>query len=142
MIDQYITFLLKHWPLTLLFILTAAAIALHEWLIRTLGIKSLSPQEVVQLINKQNGIIVDIRDQKSFNQEHIIHAINILSSNLEEELKNILHHQNKPIIVVGDSEQSTNEIAIKISKSGFQSVQTMAGGLKAWQASGLPLEKD
>ena len=41
------------------------------------GVKSLSPEEVTGLINRENAKVLDLRTQKEFEKGHIIDAINI-----------------------------------------------------------------
>ena len=83
MINQYITFFTQHWILSALFIFTLVVIIIYEMFNKVLSTKSVAPQETVQLMNRQNGIVIDIRDQDSFKKEHIAQAINVPLSKLK-----------------------------------------------------------
>lgn len=140
--NNYISFLTKHWALVLLLVLTVIAIAIYELFTQVLGTKRVNPQEAINIINNQDGVIIDTRNQKLFREGHIINSTNIIPSNFESELKKLLNNQNKPIIVIGETDQSAIETSKKMLKSGFKSVQILAGGLNAWKTASLPLEKD
>jgi rhodanese-related sulfurtransferase len=142
MVTQYLTFFSTHWILTTLLIVTLIAIFTLELLNKVLSIKRLTPQETVQLINQQDGVIIDIRNPQTFDAGHIIHAINVVPTQLTQDLKTLLPDQNKPIIVVSEFDQTAATAARKILKQGYPSVHILAGGLRAWQSAGLPLEKN
>lgn len=140
--NTYISFITNHLWLVLLLVLTIIAISIYELFTQVLGVKRVNPHEVVNLINNQDGIIIDTRNLKSFREGHIINSIHILPSNFDAELKKLLNNPNKPIIVIGELDQSSIEMAKKLLKLGFKSIQILAGGLNAWKGAGLPLEKN
>ena len=39
-------------------------------------IKQLSPQELTFLVNRENGVVIDIRAEKEFKTSHIIDSVN------------------------------------------------------------------
>lgn len=142
MIDQYITFFIRHWALTLLFIVTVVAIVFYEMIRRVTGVRQVNPQEAVQLINRDDAVIFDMRDLDVFKNGHIIRAIHLKAAHLEEEIKKRVTDFNKPIIILGHSDQMSLTLAKRVLNLGFQSVQVLNGGLGAWQTAGLPLVKD
>jgi rhodanese-related sulfurtransferase len=136
-----ITFFFKHWGLSIAFLITLIVLVLYEKTMRA-GASTISSTEAIDLINHQNGVIIDIRNSILFQQGHIIHAISIQPKELDTTWAQLKPYQNKPIIIVDDLGGAlANDFARKLLKQDFQSVQILAGGMKSWQTDNLPIEK-
>lgn len=112
---------------------------LYLWnLLRSEG-GDLSPQDVVNLINRNSGAVIDVRDASDFKDSHIVGARNIPLAQLESRLAELEKSKTKPIVVYGAG--SDAERAVKLlRKQGFEQAAGLAGGLKAWTEAGLPVE--
>ena len=140
--EQLIEFFLRHWELSLLFILLFAAVIIYEWRSQLMGPQRVTPQEVISLINYDKAIVLDVRGKDVFKQGHIINALSIAIEDLEKDLKKIHKHKSKPIVVVcGSGMQQSAKVAEKLEKAEFSDVKILAGGIDAWRNANLPLEK-
>jgi len=139
--QQYLDFLARHWGLTTLLVVVLVAILIVEKLHQASGVKSVSPEEAVKLMNHDDAVVLDIREKAVFKNKHIIGSINIPKAEIEKSVNRIQQYQEKTIIVVCQIGQSATTVANKLAKQKFAAVKVLAGGLKAWQEADLPLEK-
>ncbi len=59
-----------------------------------------------------------------------------------DRVKEIIGDKGIGIVVYGSGPQSLDALvaAGKLTQEGYQGIRVLAGGLKAWQNAGLPLE--
>ena len=50
------------------------------------GGRGVSPQELVNLVNKEGAVVLDVRDSKEFAAGHIVDAVNVPHTSLESRL--------------------------------------------------------
>ncbi len=139
--DQLIPFINNHWPLCLAFVIILALLLLLELLQKWRGVPVLSARAATQLINREDAIVLDIRDSNSYGRGHIAGAINIERTQLASSLDKLFAHQTKPIIVAGQTDQHARECSTLLAKNGFEKIYLLKGGIQAWQTESLPLVK-
>ncbi|MBE9516749.1 MAG: rhodanese-like domain-containing protein [Proteobacteria bacterium] len=105
------------------------------------GIKSVNASEAVQLVNHQNGVIVDVCEVAEHQKGHIPGAINIPLSKFAARSGELEKHKAKPVVIVCRSGNRSSRAAITLRKKGFESVYNLSGGVAAWQRENLPMEK-
>ena len=110
-----------------------------ELLRRLRKYRELRPVEGVLLINK-GAAVLDIRPTKDFGTGHVIGARNIPLPELESRLTELDKFKEQPLIVYCDTGQTSHRAANLLIKRGFKAVNTLKGGIKAWQIEHLPLE--
>ena len=135
---RFIEFLLNHWILTGLWV--AIFITLVVYLKAKSG-KSVSPHQATLMVNREDGVIVDIRDKKAFEEGHVVEAINIPLAKLKERVKELEKYREKPLIIVCQMGQHSGDAVKTLEESGFASVTRMSGGMAEWQAQSLPTVK-
>ena len=101
----------------------------------------VGPVEAVQLINRRDAIVVDVRDAAEFKAGHITNARNVPESELDARAKELEKVKAKPIIVSCARGNRSATVAAKLRKLGFAEVFSLRGGLTAWQQANMPLEK-
>ncbi len=131
-------FLLNHWFLSSLFILLLIMVFVEEARSKGLGSSGVTPQKLTQLINRDNAIVVDIRENNAFKDGHILGAINLPQASMDQNLNKINKHKSQTLVVVDGSGQKAMATALKLKKAGFEKVQVLTGGLNAWKSAGLP----
>ena len=105
-------------------------------------IKQIGNREATLLINRENGIVVDVRTQDEFAKGHIVDAVNILTTQIEaNNLSQIEKHKDAPTIVVCESGMRAPAAATALSKAGFTRVFVLRGGLASWRGENLPVTK-
>lgn len=101
----------------------------------------VSPSQATQLINKQNAVIVDVREPGEFALGHLPNAKNLPLGNLAAQLDGIAKDKATPVIAVCQSGMRSNRACSAIKKAGYSQVVNLDGGMSAWQNAGLPVVK-
>jgi rhodanese-related sulfurtransferase len=97
--------------------------------------------QAVQLINKEDALVLDIREPGEYSAAHILNARNIPLKDLGARAKEIEKFKQKPVIVACDSGNRSGAAVPVLKNQGFANVYNLSGGLGAWQQAGLPTEK-
>jgi rhodanese-related sulfurtransferase len=139
--QQYTNFFFHHIDLWIAFFVILALLLGLEIRNKLMGLKSISPQEAIHLMNRENAVVLDVRDAKQFAAGHIIGALNIPEAELNDKISHLERDKSLPVIVVFMLGQPTTKIAALLKSSGFTHVVSLRGGIANWQNAGLPLEK-
>ena len=108
---------------------------------RGAGGPSVNTLEATQLINRQDALVVDVREQAEYAQSHILNARLLPLSQLDSRLADIEKFKDKPVIVYCATGNRSSAAAATMRKSGFSNVSNMSGGFAAWRQAGLPVQK-
>ena len=127
-------FIANHWMLCAALVVVLTLIALNEWQLGLSNGSSLEPFQAVNLINRQDALIFDIRSKEQFNKGHIINAKNIATDKLES----LSAHKKKEVIIVCESGLQAKAFSAKLKQSGFEHVSLLKGGMQAWSQADLP----
>ncbi|RBW44937.1 rhodanese-like domain-containing protein [Psychromonas sp. B3M02] len=105
-------------------------------------INNVNPQQATLLINKQDAIVVDVRNADEFKKGHIVNAKNITVSQINEgKFAAIENHKQSPIIVVCATGTRSSGAGDKLAKAGFEQVNNLFSGMSGWTAANLPTTK-
>lgn len=136
--DQYIEFVVSHW---MLFGLLAG---LAGTLIYTESQKrgaSVSLHEATRIMNQDNGVVLDLRTAKEFDEGHIANAINIPYSELATRIKELNKHKESPLIVVCKMGQHSSAANKTLTEYEFVDVKRLDGGMAEWTGANMPVVK-
>ncbi len=105
-------------------------------------IKEINPQQLTLLMNREDGLVIDIRSESDFNKGHILGAKQFSVEKINNnELTSLEKAKAKPIIVVCAAGMTALPAARKLLKAGFTQVTTLKGGFSSWQSASLPVAK-
>jgi rhodanese-related sulfurtransferase len=121
--------------------LVSGAMLIWPLLRRGGGGARVSASDAVQLINKHDAVVVDIREPNEFAVSHILNSRNVPLKELDARVKELARYKEKPVIVTCDNGNRSRGGAAALKKLGFTQVYNLAGGLGAWQQAGLPTER-
>ena len=97
--------------------------------------------EATQLMNRNDAIVIDVRDAAEYARGHILGAKSFPRADLERRAAEFDKYKSKPVIVYrGNGNKAGNALAL-LRKHGFDKLHNLAGGFAAWQQAGLPVEK-
>ncbi|SHM26622.1 rhodanese-like domain-containing protein [Vreelandella subglaciescola] len=139
MIDQLLEFAQNH-----MLLVGAFAVALLAWLFyetRSAEKHSVSSGEATHLINREDAVVLDIREDKEFKTGHIAGARHIPQSKLDDRMNELDKVKDKPVIIVCKHGQSSGVAQAKLDKAGFERALKLKGGMGQWQADSLPVVK-
>ena len=132
-------FILDNWTLILIAVSSGGMLL---WpLVRGAGSGTLTAQGAVQLINRERAVVVDVREPEEFAAGHVTGARNLPLSQLEEKLGALVKKKTLPVVLVCETGARSHRAVARAKKLGYEQAQAMAGGLKAWKAANLPVEK-
>ncbi|OGO93107.1 MAG: thiosulfate sulfurtransferase [Coxiella sp. RIFCSPHIGHO2_12_FULL_44_14] len=94
--------------------------------------KQISHTEAEQLIAERKIIIADVRDQESYSEGHITHAIHLSMSALKEYCEQA--DKSKPILLYCYHGISSQSVAQHLVEQGFLEVYSLVGGFETWKA--------
>lgn len=133
-------FVLNNWYLFLALFAVLGMLIVPPLRQRMYGIKNLSPADAVQIINRQSGTVIDVREPAEYNTGHIPSSLNVPMAGLATH-KPLEKHKDRPLIIACRSGNRSVTAAIALRKRGFTQVYSLAGGMTAWQRDSLPTEK-
>jgi rhodanese-related sulfurtransferase len=105
------------------------------------GGRGVSPQELVNLVNKEGAVVIDVRDSKEFAAGHIVDAVNVPHTSLEGRLAELEKYKEKPVTIVCKMGQHAGTAGAVLRKAGFASVSRLSGGMTEWRNQNLPVVK-
>jgi rhodanese-related sulfurtransferase len=83
--------------------------------------------------------IVDVREEGSFHEGHLLMASCLPLSRLELIAPGLLPRRTAPIVVCDDGEGLAERAAARLIQGGYADVSVLDGGVKAWEAAGFPV---
>jgi rhodanese-related sulfurtransferase len=139
--NELLQFSQHHIELASIWIVVLLALMWVQFKVTLTAPKAISVHQLTQLVNREKGVVIDIRNTKEFNQGHIHGALNIPLSRIKENIKRIEKYNHHPIIMVCTNGISVASACSLLKKSGIDSVFKLQGGINAWSAEHLPLVK-
>jgi len=137
--DQLFEFIGNHPFLTGTFALLLVLFVRNE---TQRGGRGISPQELVNLVNREGALVLDVRDGKEFGAGHIVDAVNIPHGALAGRLSEIEKYKDKPIAIVCKMGQHAGAVGTQLRKAGFANVSRLSGGMIEWRNQNLPVVKN
>jgi rhodanese-related sulfurtransferase len=108
-------------------------------MLRGAGASGVSVTEATTLINREDGIVLDVREVHEWTAGHIPNARHIALGQLAGRLSELDKLKEKPIVVCCASGNRSSSACGALRKAGFQRVYNLAGGIGAWTEAGLPV---
>ena len=139
-IQQLSEFAVNHLLLVAAFVAILAMLAAVELRHRLGKVRDIAPGEAIRLINHENAVLVDMRNDKDYRDGHIVNAVQVPADNNEAAGK-LDKYRDRTLILCCRSGNQSHKLSTALSKQGFASVYNLKGGLHAWQQAGLPLTK-
>jgi rhodanese-related sulfurtransferase len=105
----------------------------------TAGIK-VSAADAVQLINRERAVLIDISEPAQYAAGHAAGSRSVPLANLEGS-RDLPKNKSLPVVVVCPTGSRAPRAVAVLKKLGFENARALAGGLDAWRAANLPVEK-
>ena len=139
--QEYIEFAGRH---VLLFVALGAVIVLiivSELKRFTKGYKEVLPAEAVMLINKQDALMLDVRQANELAQGSIMDSKHIALGTLDDKISSLPSDKDKPIVVFCKMGNRSAQAAKLLLKNSYTNVFSLKGGFTAWVNDQLPITK-
>jgi rhodanese-related sulfurtransferase len=108
---------------------------------RSTGGPWVDPLQATHLINREDALLLDVREPGEYGAGHVLGARNMPLSRLDALAPDIAKRKDKPVVVYCDGGDRSVKALAALKKQGFTRAANLSGGLKAWQQAGLPVEK-
>jgi thioredoxin 1/putative thioredoxin len=100
---------------------------------------SVKPEEVAPLLARRQVVLIDTREKAVYDRVHLPAAVHIPINELETRVAELHMLPAAPVLYCRSGEL-TKELASKLAASGSP-VSYLEGGVLAWEAAGLPVER-
>jgi rhodanese-related sulfurtransferase len=127
----------------LLVIATAVVLALvivFEIRAHTENLTTVSPQDAIRLMNR-GAMVIDLRAAEQYAAGHLTGARRLDGEQILKAGDTLKKYKQKPLIVYDESGSLGTSAARQLKAQGFEQAFNLRGGLAAWRADNLPLEK-
>jgi rhodanese-related sulfurtransferase len=107
---------------------------------RLMGLKTISPGDLNQLVQKQGAMVVDVNSPQSWAQAHVPGAVNLDPANYvesalpEDKNSSLVFYCSNPFC------RKAPNAAKRAKQMGYSNVQVMSAGISGWLSAKLPTE--
>jgi len=111
---------------------------------RTTGGPWVSATQATLLINREDALVVDVREPGEYGAGHILGARNVPLAQIDGRISSggeLAKRKDKPVIVYCDGGERAAKGIAALRKLGYTRVVNLSGGLPGWQQAGMPVEK-
>jgi len=105
------------------------------------GFSSVTPAQAVLLMNKENAIMIDVREDSERVKGHIQGAKHLALSAMKQRVSELQSHAETPVIAYCKLGNRSSQACEILKKSNFKNVMSLKGGIEAWQNNNLPIVK-
>jgi len=105
------------------------------------GRSALNASQATMLINREDALVVDVREADEYVSGHVPDSRNIPLSRLEERVGELEKFKDVPVIMICQTGARSGDACRKLEKKGFTKLHNLDGGIAAWRTAGLPLKK-
>jgi rhodanese-related sulfurtransferase len=103
------------------------------------GGKGISVTEATLLINREDAVVIDVRESQEWSAGHIPNARHLALGQLDKRLSEIEKFKARPVIVCCASGNRSSSACGTLKRAGFERVFNLSGGIGAWKDAGLPV---
>jgi rhodanese-related sulfurtransferase len=131
----------NHHPwLTGALVLIAIVVILYELRARSETKASVSPQDMVRLMN-QGALLIDLRPQEAFTAGHVGGARHMSGEQILKAGETLKKYKDKAVVVYDDTGSLSASAVRQLAAQGFTKAFNLRGGLAAWRTENLPLTR-
>jgi rhodanese-related sulfurtransferase len=138
--DRILEFASHHPWLATATVVLAIAVVVYEMRMRSEGLRAVSPQELIRLMN-QGALVLDLRPLEQYQSGHLNGARQMSSDQIVSAGDTLKKHKEKTVVVYDDSGSLGAAAVRQLAAQGFTRVFALRGGLAAWRADNLPVSR-
>lgn len=139
--EEYFAFA-RHHPVLIIGLLAVIGLIVWTEISRlTRKYKQVSTTQAVQILNQDDAVVLDVREDSEVQAGKIKGAKHIPLGQLKTRLPELDKAKDKPVLVYCRSGSRSAHACSILTSAGFQQVHNLAGGIMAWESANLPLSK-
>ena len=139
--QDLVTFISQHLLLSLAAVFIFVLIVLIEIIRVKRNVFHITPAKAIQLINRENAVVIDVRPQDAYHKGHVIDAISLSPKDVIEASKKLEKFKIRPIIIVANTGNEAQKMAASLLKRGYNAY-SLIGGMRTWNEGQHPLIKE
>ncbi len=105
------------------------------------AVREIDPQHAIRLINYEDGLVLDVRDDSEYATGHPPNARHIPAERIEDRWQELEKFKDKPIVIIFKPGLRAAQAGSVLRKNGFKRVFNLTGGIDTWRRENLPLVK-
>lgn len=86
--------------------------------------------------------LIDTREESEWNVQHAAGAVHLSKGIIERDIERVVPDVETRIVLYCGGGYRSALAADALQKMGYRNVFSLAGGWRAWKATGLPVEQD
>jgi rhodanese-related sulfurtransferase len=133
--ELFVQFVLAKWYLFTAFAVLLALLLAHE---NRKGGPSLSPAQLTDMVNREDAVVLDLRESGEYRQGHIVSSINMPFAKLGSASPSSTATARARSWWCARWGHHSGAVAKTLKDKGFERVYRLGGGMSEWQASQLP----
>jgi rhodanese-related sulfurtransferase len=102
------------------------------------NIVEISPEEARQQVDRGEAVLIDVRENEDWRQDHAKGAKHLDRGVIELEIEEQVPDLKTPIICYCGGGSRSALVTESLQKMGYENVRSLAGGFRAWKEAGLP----
>lgn len=103
--------------------------------------KPATPTDATLLINREDAVVLDVREDNEYKTGHIVNSVHIPLSHIKDRITELDKYKGKPIVVACRSGHRSGQACSLLKKGGHENIYNLKGGVMAWESANLPLQK-
>ena len=133
-------FIIDNWPLVAVAV-ASGGMLVWPFIAGGRGGNRLSTLQATQMINQNDAVVIDVRDQADFARGHIVNSRSFPARVFDERRTELEKLKAAPVILSCDTGQRAGPAAEKLRTFGLAEVYVLQGGFNAWRDAGLPVTR-
>ena len=101
----------------------------------------INTSKVIDLINHENALLLDIREESSYKDVHLLNSINLPFLRLEKDYIKLKKYKLKTIILIYSNFNLALRAVNFLKKNNFERVFLIENGIDSWLKSDLPVKR-
>ena len=120
--EQLTAFIANHQMLVMAFLVITGLLIWNFISDNLQGVKNLLPFEATLLMNHDDALIIDVREESEYKQGHILNSINIPSGMLSDKIGRLEKYRDQPIIISCLSGSRSTQAYKILKDNGFNKI--------------------
>jgi molybdopterin/thiamine biosynthesis adenylyltransferase/rhodanese-related sulfurtransferase len=102
-------------------------------------IEEVDPETARAEIESGDAVVIDTRELNEWNESHLEDATLVPPAEVVEKVPELIPDRSRRVLLHCASGNRSARAADALRELGYENVASVAGGIKAWEAAGLPV---
>ncbi|MDH3327110.1 MAG: rhodanese-like domain-containing protein, partial [Gammaproteobacteria bacterium] len=94
-----------------------------------------------RMMNDDDTLVLDVRLEKEYKEGHILGSVHIPLGALESRIRELDQYKGNTVVIYCQTGMRSKQAGNTLKKHGFENMFNIDGGLGAWAAANLPVNK-